>query len=178
VNNDNLTARVVAHIETSSRALGIAAPSFGGFADVKAVQYRAGANQLYLNATMAASLTDDELLAVISNIVGMARFRNCNILLGHLRSGLNVGLLVLGVLTILGRVSLTGFLVYFAVLACWAVLTGVAYQPLLLRYADRFSVRLMGSGKALANGLLKIAMRNGNADAVSRHPRMLRLLSM
>jgi Zn-dependent protease with chaperone function len=107
----------------------------------------------------------------------MARFRNCNILLGHLRSGLNVGLLVLGVLTILGRVSLTGFLVYFAVLACWAVLTGVAYRPLLLRYADRFSVRLMGSGKALANGLLKIAMRNGNAEAVSRHPRMLRLLS-
>jgi hypothetical protein len=177
VNNENLATRVVSHIETSARALGITAPGFGGFADVKAVEYRAGVNQLYLNEAMAASLSDDELLAVISNIVGMARFRNCNILLGHLRSGLNVGLLVLGALTLLSRISLAGFLLYFAVLACWSVFTQVAYRPLLLRYADRFSVQLMGSGKALANGLLKIAVRNGNADAVSRHPRMLRLLS-
>ena len=178
MDSTTLTERVVQHIRAAACSLGIAEPRFGGFADVNAVQYQVGINTLYLNEGVAAALSDEELCAVISNIVGMARFRSYNILLGHVKSGLNLGLLALGVLMLFGKVSGTGFLLYFAFFACWVVATRLAYRPFLLRYADRFSVRFMGSGKALANGLLKIAARNGNADAVSRHPRMLRLLSM
>jgi hypothetical protein len=174
---ENINERIVRHIGEAAAQLRVPAPEFAGFTGITSVLYSARNNQLTLNESAMQGLSDEELRAVLSNLVGMARFRIYGLLLPHANQALNASLLVLGVLTLLGKLSATGFLMFFGFLVCWTALTRLSYRPVLLHFADRFTVRFMGSGQALANGLLKIAARTGNAEFARRQPRMQRLLN-